>query len=231
MYGTDALLTGNSTEIYHSNSSFNDSNFISSFTPVRELAQDDGDVSLIFLSANGIRYTRAVDDKWYSAHQTNNNTFLVSGDSSQQHYYLSDEPASVLGCKEQYQSCNPTLPPEKGCSPLGGINSITFIKQPPSTRREYALYWGIILTLISLVLDALRSSALIAKFSLQKSIQASLPVDQWQLEVENWNSITLASFQGFAIGDAVGPEDAEMLKYFWVKPSNDVEKDICKNQV
>lgn len=30
---------------------------------------------------------------------------------------------------------------------------------------------------------------------------------------------------------AVGPGDPEMLKYFWAKPENDIEKYLCKSQV
>lgn len=204
----------------------------SSFDPIRELAQNDGDVTLIFLSADGIRYTEPADDDWYGAHRTANNyTFATGGYSARERYYLSDEPASVLGCKEQYQSCNPTLPPETGCSPPLGISSMGFANQLPANKSEWALYYGAHFISVSYILDALQSSALLAKFSLQDNVQAPLPANQWQLEVENWYNIILASLQGFSADNAVGPGSPEMLDHFWKKPSDDIGKSLCENQV
>ena len=203
----------------------------STFTPIKELAQTDGDISLIFLSNDGIHYTEPVEDEWYSAHRTTNDTLRENGYSDQKHYYLSDETASVLGCKEQYQSCDPTLPTERGCSSLNGIASISFNNQMPTTKREISLYWGLGIYAIYQVLNFLRSSALTSRFSLAQGIQAPLPADQWQREVEYWHNIVLAALQGASVDDAVGPGNSEMLKLFWTKPTNDVERHLCSSQV
>ena len=201
------------------------------FFPIEELAQVDGDVTLIFLSANGIHYTNPVDDDWYAAHQTTNDTFKVSAHPGVEHYYLSDNPASVLGCKEQYQNCKPNLPPERGCSPLGGLETLASSVAASKAHRDGALSWGLEFYVINDIMTALGSSALTARFGLSQGLQATLPASQWQREVENWNNIILASLQGSAVDKSVGPGNSEMLKYFWEKPSNDLEKQVCKNQV
>lgn len=77
----------------------------------------------------------------------------------------------------------------------------------------------------------LKVSALTSRYRLSEGIQASLPANQWQLEVENWNSISLASLQGTLLEYAIGPGDPAVLENFWVKPSNAGEKHLCQNQV
>lgn len=172
-----------------------------------------------------------VDDEWYAAHQTTNDTIYDSVAADALPYYLSDESASVLGCKEQYQSCDAVLPPEEGCSPLTGSASIYFRPRSPTSKWEKAFYWGITLWGISDIVLSLSSFSLTSRFTLASGIQVVLPADQWQREVENWHYIQLATLQGAAVDTAVGPGDPEMLKYFWAKPENDVERYLCKNQV
>ncbi|KAL9621565.1 MAG: hypothetical protein Q9160_003957 [Pyrenula sp. 1 TL-2023] len=207
--------------------------FKSAFVPIKELAPTDGDVTLIFLSANGIRYTNATDDSWYAAHRTTNG--IVNGFGNDLNpgsidYFLPDQPASVLGCKEQYQTCDPTLPPAQGCSPLDGVQNSALNGVNLKTEREMAIAWGAVNWAMKSVLNALRSNALLARLSLLNDVQSPLPTNQWQLEVENWHNITMAIFQGAVIQDAIGPGNPDMLKYFWTKPSSDLEKYICKNQ-
>lgn len=204
---------------------------LSSFIPITELTQTDGDVTLIFLSANGVRYTQPVDDEWYAAHQTTTDFIANTRYAGQEPYYLSDEPASALGCKEQYQSCDPSLPPEQGCSPLEGINTVGFEFQTPKTKREMAVYWGLELIPIQTVIQQLQSSSLTSRFTLSQGVQAPLLTNQWQREVENWHNTLMAAFQGEAVDTAVGPGNPEILKYFWIRPSNDVERYLCKSQV
>lgn len=81
------------------------------------------------------------------------------------------------------------------------------------------------------VVKILRSSALTSRNHLVGGIQGSLPEDQWQLEVENWNSISLASLQGGTVDIATGPGDTAMLEHFWRGPVNDEERLLCQNQV
>ncbi|KAL9116076.1 MAG: hypothetical protein Q9227_000445 [Pyrenula ochraceoflavens] len=203
----------------------------SSFTPVQELAQNDADITLVFLSANGVKFTDKVDDAWYAAHHSFNDTPLsLTPSSDSTLHYLADEPASVLGCTEQYQICDPTLPPGQGCSPLrSGANLIDFDHTAPQTKRDWAIYWTVGYQGLQTVIKELQSTSLTARFGLEQGLQPTLPANQWQLEVENWHNILLSTLQGDSVETAIGPANREMLRYFWTRPSNDIERFICKN--
>lgn len=187
---------------------------------------------MFFLSANGILYSSPVEDSWYAAHRaTNISSNSTDGRTGHTLAYLSDEPASVLGCKMQYQKCDTVIPSKQGCSLLSGSNVIDFSVQSPITKKDQALYWRLPPAGVHDVVSELQSSSLTSKFLLNKGRQTTLPANQWQREVENWHNIALAAMQGGAVDDAVGPEDDNILKDFWTKPRNYVEKYLCKNQV
>ncbi|KAL9105978.1 MAG: hypothetical protein Q9227_008933 [Pyrenula ochraceoflavens] len=201
----------------------------SNLLPIEKLKAEDGDTALVFLSANGVFYMSPVDDDWYAAHQAMNYS-VADPSMSSAPVYLADEPASVLGCKIQYQTCNSSTPSEESCSKLSGSNSIAFTTEEPTTKRDQALYWGLYVQDINNVVQMLQSSALMSRFGLSIGEQGPLPANQWQIEVENWFNVVLAAIQGHAVDSAVGPGSSDMLKYFWTKPNNDVEKQLCKNQ-
>lgn len=206
----------------------------SSFIPIPELVSNDGDLLLIFLSANDFRYSAPVDDDWYAAHQRGNgNTswVLIGNTSTEVPYYLADEPASVLGCQLSYQVCDPTLPPDQGCSPLGGEMDANFGFTEPRTRRERAIYWVFDTFYMFDIIRTLKTSALTSRYRLFGAPQTPPAVNQWQLEVENWHNIGLAIFQGLRVDSATGPGDSGMLQHFWAPPRNAEEKYLCKNQV
>ncbi|KAL9619578.1 MAG: hypothetical protein Q9160_005854 [Pyrenula sp. 1 TL-2023] len=201
------------------------SSTLSNFYPINELFDGDGDVGLIFLSANDIIYPQVVNDPWYSAHQEITQDAAFGPNAST---YLADEPTSVLGCKMQYQMCD--LQSEK-CSQLKGLQDTNSILPLPSTKMNETMswVWGFNPTLMD-VLSTLKVSSLTSRFSLEESVGGPLPDYQWQLDVENWHNIILASFQDLAVTFARGPEDADILKYFWERPETEVQKYLCKNQ-
>lgn len=146
--------------------------------------------------------------------------------------YYADETAPALACKIQYQTCDPKMLSEQGCSSWGGTFDINFGLTPPKTKKERIMSWSLnALTSLDDVILGLKASALTSRFRLIDGIQASLPADQWQLEVENWHSISLAALQGGLIDIAAGPGDPMVLRYFWARPSNTEEKYLCQNQV
>lgn len=202
----------------------------SDFSPIEELATTAGDTVLVFLSANGVRYSEKVDDEWYSAHQIVTSK-VVYHTSQTDSYFLSDEPASALGCNMLYQLCDPAKPPEQGCSALGGAYDTEFIDTPPQTQREKAQNWALDFVSVADVVEVLKFASLTSRFRVIDVQAGSLPVDQWQLEVEYWHNIAMSSFQTLPVISAAGPGDSGMFQYFWQRPSNDVEKYICKNQV
>lgn len=231
-----AGLTCSSSEVYRI---YNRSAFLndSSFRPITELTLDDSDTALVFLSANRVIYTQPVEDDWYAAHQKINDTlhgsFLGPNDIESLPIYLADEPTSVLGCKMSYQTCDPALSPEKGCTPPSGRHDIDFSITQPRTRRDKILrwFWSATGFDINLVIVTLKASSLTSRFRLYNQFQGSIPVNQWQQEVENWHNITLALFQGLIVDAATGSENPEMLQYFWTPPNNTEERYLCQNQV
>ncbi|KAL9111595.1 MAG: hypothetical protein Q9227_004083 [Pyrenula ochraceoflavens] len=203
----------------------------STFLPLDGLFQGDGDVALFFLSANNILYSGQVEDPWYSAHQPLGRPIHSGVTSGAVQYYLSDEPASVLGCKMQYQVCDANSPTNGNCSQFGGVVDVDFSQMPHNDKRGKVMSWalGAPKSVLSVV-TSLKASSLTSRFSLQESSQIALPDNQWQLDVQNWHNIVLASLQGGVVDSATGPNDPGMLQYFWKRPGSSEEKYLCKNQ-
>lgn len=195
--------------------------------PIDGLFHGDGDVSLMFLSANNILYTEKVDDYWYLAHQNSGYKFRFAsggGTDNDMKIHLSDEPASVLGCKFQYQACDSKTALQGGCSRVGGIDDLwdSFLT-PTNGRNDTSWVWSDYLN-INDVIASLRISALTSRFNLGEAIQGYLPDNQWQLDVEYWHNISLAALQGNMIDQAVGPG----MKAFF-RTSGDVPERIPRN--
>lgn len=81
------------------NGSFKDGSF-SPYLPIPELQHPAADITLVFLSANDIRFVKPSDDSLYSAHLT---TSLEMSSSSKTSAYLRDDPVRALACVSQYQ--------------------------------------------------------------------------------------------------------------------------------
>ncbi|KAL9616477.1 MAG: hypothetical protein Q9160_008672 [Pyrenula sp. 1 TL-2023] len=203
-----------------------------SFLPIKELAEGPGDTLLIFLSANGVRYVEPIDDDWYAAHQVEKGSVDYADGRSHGliDLYLADEPASALGCKLQYQSCDLTLPVDRRCSPWGGMSSVAFFDGAPNTKMGQLMNWVITFDSINTIIRTLRESSLTSRFRQEDVVSGPLPADQWKAEVENWHNVVLANLQGRRIDMAAGPGDTEMLEFFWSKPNNEEQRYICKNQ-
>lgn len=60
--------------------------------------------------------------------------------------------------------------------------------------------------------------------------QGLIPDNQWQVDVERWNNITLASKQQDFLDAASGPSDPRMNEFIF-GPSTDQERRLCHNQV
>lgn len=204
------------------------------YIPMDGLSSGDGDMSLMFLSANDIMYVKEVDDDWYSAHQTgpNHNLTIQDGDKLDgfTKMYMSDEPASALGCKFQYQACD-TKGTNGECSRPGGILDLASGYLTPTKGGEVIEWVWSAPIIIPDIISALTITSLTSRSSLDQSVSGPLPTNQWQNDVENWHNITLANLQGGVILNAAGPGDAGILQYFWRYAQSDSEKYFCKNQV
>lgn len=80
------------------------------------------------------------------------------------------------------------------------------------------------------IIYGLKTSSLTSRRTLHDGIQEPLPDNQWQLEVEYWHNIMLVSLQGIT-NAAIGVDNPEILKYFWIRPESGTHVKLCKNQV
>ncbi|KAL9106008.1 MAG: hypothetical protein Q9227_008916 [Pyrenula ochraceoflavens] len=214
--------------------SFNKSfyNMASSFFPIDELFDVDGDTVIFFLSANDIFFLKEVDDPWFSAHESSDQSMASNFGTGREHFFLSDEAAAPLGCRIRYQVCDAQAPPAQNCSRWGGLYDLLHKNVPHENKL------GEVLSLVAKslytiddIVDVLKSSSLLAKYSTEDNYQlAALPDNQWELEVANWHDITLATLQGSLVSSAIGPTDRRMLENFWQRPRSEDEKYLCKNQ-
>lgn len=206
------------------------------FKAIPELVRMDADTTLLFLSAQGIGFSGAVVDPWFSATEKWLPFVSTSANKNKtSNLYLTDEPASALGCTTQVQYCNPNRPKGQDCEPLEGIQAgVVHDKNMWNEKQLQAIRW---LELASsqefLSFDTLTAvignSALLARYSLANGISGILPENQWQKEVQHLVGTILASFQGAIVEATQGPP-SEPLKHFHQLPSNQVAKDMCKNQ-
>jgi hypothetical protein len=206
------------------------------FDPIPQLQRADADTILFFLTAHGVTYTNPVDDPWFSAHRKGpmfgnvvSNTWRPS--------YLQDEPAAVLGCTMQMQFCNPNIADAvKRCGPLAGMidDSFPILDLYSTASQKTSFQWAIdVIRLgffsISGIVDALGISALVTRQGLSNNSQGPLPINQWQVEVEQWVSASLTSIQGSFVETGNGP--TALYQQFRRAPNGTEETNMCRSQV
>lgn len=214
----------------------------SDFTPTPGLFPSEGDLILTFLSGNGVLFLERTDDPWYRGNVPWRNTSW--GGMT----YRMDEAASPLACLRQYQFCNPALPEEHRCGPLAGfleaqvqaapLFGITYdqmlnmtveqmakneIPQTPAAARYVWLLMFLTLAIPSpaALVNILGPNSLASQQSLTRSssVMGIIPRNQWQLDVQNWWAIYMASLQAGTVNTAYGSHDPA-LKLYEIPPFN-----------
>lgn len=199
--------------------------------PIEELEKKDASVFITFLSTNGVSFIGNSGDPWYS---TNILTAHNDGILGAQ-LYVSDEPASPLGCVLQHQLCNPNLAQGNDCSPyFSTSDSRRHMRAlwPDEADRDAVKwsYWSAVGAFdIGSVTTQLHTQALESNAA-RGIFQGRIANNQWQLDVERWFNISMATIQQRYIEVATGSTDPEMRKYI-VPPSNSRQKRLCKSQV
>ncbi|KAK8086641.1 hypothetical protein PG994_001615 [Apiospora phragmitis] len=178
----------------------------SDFKPDPDLIRRDGDVSLAFLSGNGVYLFSRTDDDWYKA--TVNTATLSSASNPDQALYRPEEAASPLGCVQQFQYCRD---PTKG--QCGSLLIWTYFNLMP------------IATSLKGVIDTLGPTSLAPQTFLQQGMLSRIQENQWQLDVERWWQIVLAGFQATFVNTAQGSG-----LFGTVKPENEHDWEFCRNQ-
>ncbi|KAI8626174.1 hypothetical protein F5Y19DRAFT_466563 [Xylariaceae sp. FL1651] len=205
----------------------------STFAPDPYLFGNDSDIVLAFLSANEITFVEPTLDAWFKATKPAG-TYTYTFNQNQAQVYRQNEAASPLACTQQYQICSPNLPKDIGCSILGSSNDVAESAQALYKDHDdlERLNWFTYIylqgaTLIT-VLGDMGSNSLRAKKTLNYGSQAHLATNQWQIEVQYWHDITMASLQKWFLTTAVGSTDT--IGEWISPPSTKVERTMCHSQ-
>jgi hypothetical protein len=209
---------------------------VSNYDPLPELHRPDADTTLLFLSANDVKYTSEIDDKWYSAHlraPANLSGYQRNGQGRP--IYFRDEPVGVLGCTFRRQFCNANLPAGKQCPPFSGAwsHNATYPDEWNAKADHNRIAWAAkVLNLYTVDIDGIAkvmgAAALSSRNSLWHGLQGSLPRNQWQLDAERFHQTAMASMQRAYVDVAMGKfSDSKFAR----RPNNTQEKELCSGQV
>lgn len=222
----------------------------SALVPIPNLFRSDGDVEIIFLIGNGIRFYEPTEDAWYRGTAVGDAIF-ANGLEGTRTIYWPEEAASPLGCVQQVQFCNTVLEQDKRCGPLAAWNDALFESAylfnmtgaqlfsdyyPTDATASRFLWLAEQLqnaaTSLEILLPTLGPEALASKANLAQGIMGRLPPNQWQIDVTHWWSTYLASIQAAFVETAIGPADPTgELEQYKIVPWNDHVRKLCNNQV
>ena len=175
-------------------------------------------MSLHLLDGFGISYLNRTEDPWFSATTCPSDRIGGASDKKNgQPEFLSDIPGAVVGCASQIYFCNPDLPAAFGCVDLYrqllGADQKTESDVLPSIwpdEKDQTMIRPILSFLSTGTSAGALSSmptkpSLLARQSLLSNTQmAALPVDQWQIEQENYFNTSLALMQFMTLDFAKG---------------------------
>ena len=169
-----------------------------SWQPVPALTVPNSDISVYFLSQNGIRYEKAVNDIWFKATRP----------ATERTLFEPDQATNVLACAERYQLRAPSGAQTQFGSHLDlartyqqvGFNAY---QQSIATRLITAVEVASNFNIVTF----LGPSSLLASDNLFELVGTTLPSDQWKREVEGWFQTSLARIQWFVIEWSAKLED------------------------
>ncbi|KAI0444938.1 hypothetical protein F4803DRAFT_510322 [Xylaria telfairii] len=215
------------------------------FMPIRSVFREDADIVLVFLSGEGVLHSAPSTDEWYRVSSTPVNVSVGNPDAAidATPLYLPLEPASPLGCANQYQFCHKDI---HNCGLLASfsdaVSSAAQLFNTPvayngsnDTSADLFSYFvsgfmGYQSTTIEGLLAQLGSTSLASKSSLTSAIQGPLPSNQWQLDVTRWWDIRIASLQAAYLSISYfNPPDPSLLRYRTNFTSKGLKK-LCNSQ-
>lgn len=198
---------------------------LNSFNPIRALQRSGGDIDICFLGVT-TRFTKPVNDPWFSAHTPHMYKNATA-------WYQADKPLSPLGCATHHQFCNPSLPAGSNCTEWSNISQIpSAIKtlgyrsmQSTVQALMYEAAWNTSFDIV----NTLSNEALLATtpYGVPSS---TLPDNQWVLEVRNFHATMLASIQGKMLDHVTGPSNPDFLQYVDPATTPD-EHTLCNSQI
>ncbi|KAI0151628.1 hypothetical protein GGR57DRAFT_513942 [Xylariaceae sp. FL1272] len=221
--------------------------FISSAAclPIDAITRDDADVTIAFLSGDGVVHSAPSSDEWYRVSPTPVSVSVASGGESVDSaaVYLPLEPASPLGCATSVQYCHGTT---HNCGPLASFRDarssaallfntpISYNNSNNATGDSFSYFSAGISayqsTSLGEVLEQLGPMSLASKSSLTAGIQGPLPSNQWQSDVLRWWDIIMASLQASYLGISYfNPSDPSLYPYRTNFTSEGFKR-LCHNQ-
>ncbi|KAI1752533.1 hypothetical protein F4782DRAFT_120878 [Xylaria castorea] len=216
--------------------------------PISELDRLDGDVTIVFLVGNGVLFFEPTDDAWYRATVRDTTIATVQSPGRIQTYRPS-EPASPMGCVEQWQWCNLAYPTDQGCGPLASfldaiygaaplfnLTSQDFITDRPMAPTPVGtrLIWPAIVLgssspMIWSLLGYLGEEALASQDRLFSGVQWPIPNNQWQQDVTYWWNSLLSLIQVSFVETVYGDTDPQLGPLLG-RPLNQEEEKMCQRQ-
>lgn len=169
---------------------------------IPELSRTDAISSLLFLDSTDIHYRGKVEDPWFAAN-TKAPEWLKK-ELELESVYVSDEPASVIGCTSQVFYCNPKLGnSDHGCVNLykseSGLESVAPIWPEPRDLKAFLGYLAtnnVMLAVPGSFYEYGGLPNMLARFTVGEAMQFdTFPRDQWKREMEFICQASLASFQ------------------------------------
>ncbi|KAK8128950.1 hypothetical protein PG984_010058 [Apiospora sp. TS-2023a] len=241
-FGNNKVLV--SSEYY----TFSESLSEVSFLPDPEIVVRDGDVSLFFLSGNGVNFESPSKDDWYQVTVASGGSTLIlkpGEDGESKALFRPSEAASPLGCVEQYQWCrDPSL---AQCGNLSGLTDALYSAaswfgltskdlEPERpilpTKMGSLLQWAHQIlfkhgAVLPHLIETLGPTSILSQT--QQSFIFRIQDNQWQLDVTQWWYTRLASFQALFVNTAHGSTDSPDRPYTFA-PKSEHEWNLCRNQ-
>ncbi|KAF2970833.1 hypothetical protein GQX73_g2781 [Xylaria multiplex] len=219
----------------------------SNFMPINSLFRPDADTHLTFLSGNGVLYLEPTTDDWYRLAKTPTDILWLGADQETTiPVYLPLEPASPMGCTDQYQFCNTAIEGDK-CGPLSSLRDAV-AGAAPIFNTSYAefsaynaeskpgtllAYFGNVFFTFDITVDSilghLGANGLLSQRKMNGGIQGPIESNQWQLDYIHLWSISLAATQMAFIDTAVGPTDQDLFE-LWTNYTAPQTNKLCNSQ-
>ncbi|KAJ9669280.1 hypothetical protein H2201_000632 [Coniosporium apollinis] len=200
------------------------------FRPIPELQRSDADVNLLGLFSH-VMYTGNVTDQWFDATIRS----YIPGLGIQG--WVSSRTVSVLGCTEKYQFCNGNR-----CNSPTGLFSISgesmeALRLNARQIATFHLLWKVASAArLRYILYFLGNKILVANEKVYGAflVSSPLPDNQWQIEMENLNNLSMAVLQQHVVEHA-SPQNIEVrpgvTSRQYIIPENTPEgKRLCANQ-
>lgn len=189
---------------------------------------------IVFLSTNRYPFVGNSSDIWYSA-----NTPVPDEDAkwTTVPLYQSNEAASPLGCAEQHQYCNPSLPDGENCTPLfGSVENVNFSMLWPDYSEFHIAGWFANVptsldTRTMMITSMVKAESLDSHSGNGWGLQGKIADDQWQLDVQKWHNISLARIQQRFVDTTTGSSDPTLREMLYPPPDEDYRAQSCQSQV